>query len=225
MVDDSASARAGSRSARGERTRQRLLEAGRSAFADSGWSKARVEDVCRIAGVAHGTFYGHFRNRTEILAALVRQHALDLYLLVESEWGGDEGTELGLDRLRSDVRRVIDGFLHLAVRDRDVRELWYSAAPSEPELSLLVDEVRRQFVARIASHLRAGIESGSARAELDPEVASTSLVAMVEQTVISVLRRDPASGIEQVPPEPLISRWVDGLTDLWVHAVYAAPPA
>jgi len=75
------------RGARGARTRARLLEAARTSFATTGWSRARVEDVCRAAGVGHATLYAYFGNRTEILEALVRRHADALDAVVEdSTW-------------------------------------------------------------------------------------------------------------------------------------------
>src|SRR4051794_30278862 len=70
---------AGSRRRRGERTRQRILEAARIAFLGVGWHRARVEDVCRTAGIGHGTFYAYYANKTDVVEALVREHAAALY--------------------------------------------------------------------------------------------------------------------------------------------------
>jgi AcrR family transcriptional regulator len=201
---------AGRRTARGDRTRSRILVAARTAFRGVGWHRARVEDVCREAGIGHGTYYAYFANKAAVLEALVREHAAALYGLAEAPWTSGD--------VRADVRTVIDGFVSASEADRDIRSLWFAAAPSEPDLAALVDEVRRQFVARIRTNLVGAVDAGVGRAELDVDVAATALAAMVEQTVqlylggIAVL--DPSAG--RLDRE----RVVDTLTDLWVAAVY-----
>jgi AcrR family transcriptional regulator len=190
------------RTTRGERTRAKLLDAARVAFAGVPWSKARVEDVCRAAGVGHGTFYAYYANKEAVLEALVRRHATVLYHLADADWTTGD--------VRADVRRVIAGFVALAEEDRDIREVWFAAAPAEPALAELVGEVRAQFVARIRGALAAARDAGLARTDLDVDVAATALAAMVEQSVALAQQGG------RTPDE----RLVDGLTDLWVHAVY-----
>lgn len=188
---------------RGEKTRAKLLDAARTAFHGVPWNRARVEDVCRAAGVGHGTYYAYYSNKADILEALVRRHATELYRLVEADWTRGD--------LRADVRRVIAGFVELSERDRDIREIWFSAAPAEAQLAALVEEVRAQFVARISGALTAARDAGLARPELDLDVVATALAAMVEQSVVLAQRRATPYSAD---------RLVDGLTDLWVHAVY-----
>jgi AcrR family transcriptional regulator len=188
------------RTRRGDRTRSRILDAARTAFSGVGWHRARVEDVCRVAGIGHGTYYGYFSNKTAVLEALVRQHAAALYGLADAPWTSGD--------VRADVRKVIAGFVALSEADSDIRAIWLSAAPSEPGLAALVDEVRRQFVARIRDNLAAAVEAGAAHNGLDPEVAAIALAAMVEHTVALAT------------PDLARDRLVGTLTDLWVAAVY-----
>lgn len=188
------------RQTRGERTRQRLLDAAREAFRGVSWSRTRVEDVCRVAGVGHGTYYAYFANKTAVLEALVLRHAASLYELAEAPWTDGD--------VRAAVRRVIAGFVDLTLADRDIREAWYGAAPSEPSLARLVDEVRDQFVRRIAANLRSAVSDGLARTDVDVEVAALALAVMVDQTVVLA-----APTVDR-------DRLASALTDLWVHAVY-----
>lgn len=188
---------------RGERTRAKLLDAARVAFRGVPWNRARVEDVCRAAGVGHGTYYAYFANKEAVLEALVRRHAEALYGLAGEPWTSGD--------VEADVRRVIAGFVALSEEDRDIREVWFAAAPSAPALEALVGEVRAQFVARVRESLAAAVEAGTARASLDVDVAATALAAMVEQSVALAQRGEGAFETD---------RLVAGLTDLWVHAVY-----
>src|ERR1700736_5225553 len=54
------------------RTRERILQSARAAFAESG-ADAQIDDVARHAGVGVGTVYRHFPTKQALLTELVRQ--------------------------------------------------------------------------------------------------------------------------------------------------------
>ncbi len=54
------------------RNRERILEAGRKAFADTG-RDVQMDDVARLAGVGVGTLYRHFPTKEDLVLALVGQ--------------------------------------------------------------------------------------------------------------------------------------------------------
>ena len=58
--------------ARGEQTRQRLLDAAEKEFGEKGFHTASITSITQRAGVAQGTFYIYFRSKEDILRALVR---------------------------------------------------------------------------------------------------------------------------------------------------------
>jgi AcrR family transcriptional regulator len=47
----------------------RLLEAAKDAFAKRGYGEVNVDDICRAAHIAKGSFYRHFRSKEELLLA------------------------------------------------------------------------------------------------------------------------------------------------------------
>ena len=59
-------------SARGTRTRQRLLEAAEAVFAEHGYHDASIVKITEGAGVGQGTFYLYFSSKKEIFDELVR---------------------------------------------------------------------------------------------------------------------------------------------------------
>jgi AcrR family transcriptional regulator len=61
--------------ARWARTRQRLLEGGREAFAKSGVESTTVLEIVRAAGVSQPSFYNHFATKDE----LAREIAADFF--------------------------------------------------------------------------------------------------------------------------------------------------
>lgn len=49
-------------------TRRRILEAASAAFRERGVAATGVDEVMRRAGLTHGGFYAHFRNKNELIA-------------------------------------------------------------------------------------------------------------------------------------------------------------
>lgn len=49
-------------------TRRRIVEAASLAFRERGVSETGVDEVMRRAGLTHGGFYAHFRDKTELIA-------------------------------------------------------------------------------------------------------------------------------------------------------------
>jgi AcrR family transcriptional regulator len=183
-------------------TRDKLLAAARRAFAELGYAKARVEDVVTRAGVGHGTFYAYFPNKQAALAALVREHAGTLQDLASQPWHAGD--------VRSSLAKVLGGLADLYERDADMLVVWTEAAAGDPELTAVLDEVRHQFIERIARNVERAARQGLAR-PVDPLTAATALAAMAERTLF--LR---AAGKEPLDRD----RTVEVLADLWYHALY-----
>jgi AcrR family transcriptional regulator len=61
----------GARTARGARTRARLLQAAEEVFTDLGYHDASIVKIAEAAGVAPGTFYLYFAGKQEIFDELV----------------------------------------------------------------------------------------------------------------------------------------------------------
>ena len=183
-------------------TRTKLLAAARRAFAELGYAKARVEDIVSRAGVGHGTFYAYFPNKRAALAALMRANAATLVDLAAEPWGAGD--------LRASLLSVLDGLADLYERDADLIGLWTEAAMHDAELGQVLDDVRRQFVARVSRNIERAQAAGQARA-VDAATAATALTAMAEQTMyLRVVRGEPL--------EKALT--VRTLADLWYHALY-----
>ncbi len=183
-------------------TRARLLAAARRAFAELGYTKARVEDIVTGAGVGHGTFYAYFPNKQAALAALMREHAGTLEELASQPWRAGD--------VRASLAEVLGGLADLYDRDADMLVLWTEAAAHDPELAAVLDEVRHQFVERIARNVERAAKQGLAR-PVDPFTAAIALAAMAERTLF----------LHATHKEPLDrDQTVEVLSDLWYHALY-----
>jgi AcrR family transcriptional regulator len=164
-------------SAKGWRTRARLVTAARTVFERDGFLKARVADIATEAGVSHGTFYTYFDTKAEIFRVIV---ADVMYLVWHAgNASGGEQDLTALQRIERGNRRFIEvyrengsmlGLMEQAVTyDEDVRDIRLA--------------VRRVSVERIRRSVVRMQEMGLASKELDPPAAAGALVSMVSNFV------------------------------------------
>ena len=67
---------------KGKRTRELIIEAAIKVIAEVGRDKASILEITKVANVGNGTFYYHFKNKDEILAAIgetVTKNMVDSY--------------------------------------------------------------------------------------------------------------------------------------------------
>lgn len=50
--------------------RQQILAAAAQVFAEKGFHRATIKEIARVAGVADGTLYNYFQNKTDVLLAM-----------------------------------------------------------------------------------------------------------------------------------------------------------
>jgi len=74
--------------------RERLLKAAARAFTRRGYELTRVEDIVKAARTSYGNFYRHFRNKDEVLMAVLRP-LLDEVYLASKRRAGPPGRRAG----------------------------------------------------------------------------------------------------------------------------------
>lgn len=89
---------------RGE-TRQRLLDAAFEVFAEEGFGRSTVEQICERAGFTRGAFYSNFEALDELFLAMWEQRSTRLVADVEAILAQEDLNELG------DVRDVVERLL------------------------------------------------------------------------------------------------------------------
>jgi AcrR family transcriptional regulator len=101
------------RTARGERTLRKILDAAREEFGERGFSDSSIVGITQRAGVALGTFYTYFDSKEELFQALVRDMSAQVRDTVGPTFR--EATD-GLDG----ERRALEAFLRFAREHRDI---------------------------------------------------------------------------------------------------------
>lgn len=71
-----------------EATRQKLLNAARSVFAEKGMDLTRINDITERADVGKGTFYYHFKSKEQVVRTLVKGMLGELVGVIEEKCRG-----------------------------------------------------------------------------------------------------------------------------------------
>jgi AcrR family transcriptional regulator len=156
-------------SARGTRTRHRLLEAAEAVFAEHGYHDASVVKLTEAAGVGQGTFYLYFASKQEVFDELVR----DLNRRVRHAM--KEGSSQGKTRLEAELLGFRAYFQFTAQHPALYRIIRQAEFVSPAMLRYHYERLSSGYV----EALREATERGDI-ADLDPEVAAWALMGMGE---------------------------------------------
>ncbi|GAA3999102.1 TetR/AcrR family transcriptional regulator [Sphingomonas humi] len=80
------------RTARGELTRRKILDAARAEFGSRGFADTGITEITRTAKVALGTFYTYFHSKEEVFRALVQDMSEQVRLAVAPVLAEGRGT-------------------------------------------------------------------------------------------------------------------------------------
>lgn len=160
---------------KGRRTREQLVNAGRTVFARDGYVNARMSDVAVEAEISTGGLYRYFTNKEDLFAQVIADLHEELYrastarehdfkthpydALVESN--------RGYLRLYSEQRDVMRAFIQAAHVEERFRDFWW--------------QMRNRHVDRFVSALERvhGITEVNG---IDAALAAESAACMVEQS-------------------------------------------
>ncbi len=156
---------------RGRRTMRRLLDAAVKVFASRGYHGARVDDIVRRAGTSHGTFYLYFANKEDLFRVLTVDVAEQMSELVHSLGELEPGP-----RGRAALRSWLGDFAELYEHYGPVIRAWTEAETDTSEFGRMGNRMFGELTVAFARR----IESSCAR-DLDPEIASLALLAMIER--------------------------------------------
>jgi AcrR family transcriptional regulator len=170
-----------------QRTRAQLIEAATEIFAEQGFQNTAVAQIAERAGVSLGTFYQYFRNRDEVLAAMVN-HQLDwMRARTGPGWHVGDGIE-GLER----VLRI---YIQAYTRAIDLSRVWESVSQTEPDMIDLRREAGRRITRDFAAELVRAGKAGQMRemSKREAQLTARALAGMVDRVCFDFFAFDPPS--------------------------------
>lgn len=153
------------RTARGERTRQKLIDAAEALFGSVGYHGTAITDITRRARVAQGTFYLYFESKEAVFRELVSDLSHRLRMNIARRVQGLD------DRLV--VEEVgLRAFLAFAAEHRNLYRIVFESQFMAPDLF-------RWYYERLAEGYRQGLQQAMDRGQIASMDAETVAYALM----------------------------------------------
>jgi AcrR family transcriptional regulator len=176
-----------------ETAAERILEAACDLIAAEGIDEVRIARVARRAGASTALVHHYFSTREELL---------EQALVHSFEQAGDDRFQKppGVRETPTEaLRRGIAECLPLPGSQEREWVLWvelWLRAVREPELRPVAARLYRRYRAWIEGLIRAGVESGEFRADIDAESVADVAMALLDGAGVRALIDDPAMDVE-----------------------------
>ena len=195
--------------ARGQRTRQRILDAALQLFGEEGFHQCSIARISELASCSRVSFYQYFSGKEEVFSSLAGQVARQISASTEAI---DPLTPdaAGWDGLRAWVGRY--GDIH--ARYGPIFQAFPSTFEDDAELTAAAERVRDQSVARIRSKLSTG---DLPPRQIDPLIAL--LLACLARTL------DDADTLRAAAPEAYPRERVEvAFTNVMYRSLFGSDP-
>jgi AcrR family transcriptional regulator len=150
-----------------DETREKLVDAAASVFADRGYERATVAEIARAAGLSSGAIYAHYRSKAELLVDTVRARgAAEIGNLLADEVPSDLGAMIVALGRRLESHAAASRLLLVEAM---------VAARRDDELAAVVGELLVERQRSMAAVLRGGQEAGL----VDPGVSADVVARFV----------------------------------------------
>ena len=158
-------------------TREALIAAARSLFADPGFADAALETIVRDAGVTRGALYHHFADKTELFAAVFER--------VEAEMAARMAEAIAAARETDpvEVMRLGTRFWLDACADPEVQRIVLMDAPAVLGWDRWTEIGQRYNIGVVTGLLADAIDSGRIPPQPVEATALTMLGAVREATL------------------------------------------
>ena len=193
MPDSTPSPTAHPPTARGRKTRAKLLAAAERLFGANGFHGTSVVDITREAGVAQGTFYLYFDSKEEIFRQLVRHLSQELrHALAQAVSGAEH---------RIDIEELgVREFIRFSAEHRDLYQIVSESQFIDPELF-------RWYYERLAKGYSLGLSRAMDAGEVFPTDPETLSYCLMGASHFLGIRWIAWEGRE--PPEDMVQATVD----------------
>lgn len=187
------------KTARGRKTRSKLLQAAEIEFGEKGFHEAGISGITYRAGVALGTFYTYFESKEEIFRALVS------HMSQRTREQAVEAVATAPDRLTAE-RMGIEAFIEFARQHKSIYRII-------TEAEFVAPEAYREHYEGFAQAYRANLQRAALKGEIregDFESWAWSIMGIVVFLGMRYAEWDdsrPASDIAEVVTD-LIARGI-----------------
>ncbi|EMJ99875.1 TetR/AcrR family transcriptional regulator [Leptospira sp. WS58.C1] len=162
---------------RAEARREQILEAALDVFSEKGYHEAGIADIAGKLNIGHGTCYRYFKNKLDILHALVDRILLGLLEVVRKESPEKSNT---IEEYRNQIKNIGWELFQLFSKDpRQAKIVFFEAMALDETVKRKVQLGIDKSARLTELYLKNGVKKGFLRKELDTRIASQAVNAMM----------------------------------------------
>src|SRR5215207_3780123 len=189
---------------RSEGTRQRLVAAARTLFAERGYAGCGTEEIVQAAGVTRGALYHQFRDKADLFAAVAEGAQAEVAHQITSGAESD-GPVDPMTALYAGVRRFLE-----ACADPAVERILLLDGPAVLGWRAWRDLADRYGLGLLQHALQAAIDDGAITPQPVVPLAHVLIGALDECALYIARAPDPPAAGQQCTT--ILSQLLDGLT-------------
>ncbi|MCR5142273.1 MAG: TetR/AcrR family transcriptional regulator [Ruminococcus sp.] len=138
--------------ARSQKTRENLLKAALAMYEKKGYHNTKVDDIAAEAGVSTGIAYRYFRNKKDILLAVISYGAEHIGSLADID---DAPIPEAAADLRQYLEAILKAFEAFHIRYRDIHEELEGLQHTDEDVRRLYSELIEDKIKDVTSRLAA----------------------------------------------------------------------
>lgn len=198
----------GRREKKRELTRRQMLEAAQNLFLSKGFEDTSVDEIAEAADVAKGTFYYHFKSKSDVLLAMSLEYLKDLSEYVDEQLGSGRSPLAVL-------REILHQMAKETQANRKLAKIYYSSVFAQFSRQLEEEhidnpDVLPNIVIRI---VQAAQNCGELRADKDAVDLGLIIAGLHHHAQVSWMAMDE---------ERELAQKVDDWLDISLHGMGAA---
>lgn len=151
--------------------REKIILSAIASFAKNGFDKTRMEDIAASSGLAKGTLYLYFDSKEDLFFALCEHNLEQLRNQLSKSFGKKEDIMSDAERFYGEYRRASLG----------TDALWFemiALSTRNPRLRKILAENHKKVHQTVKEFLKAQIERGFFRKDIDIDAIAAGLVAL-----------------------------------------------
>jgi AcrR family transcriptional regulator len=143
------------------RTRQKVLDAARTLFAERGYEPATIRDIAKGAGMSTGAVFANFQDKAELFEAVLSE---DLAQLAEKLKAAAAAESTARGRVMAALTAAYhDSLEHLPLVQAVVARSWFQPVAAEVRTRASI----KPLIMVVSDALQAGVREGELRQDAD----------------------------------------------------------
>lgn len=90
-------------------TQERILKTAQQLFAEQGFERTGVSQICRNAGISKGAFYHHFTSKDDLFLRLLDDWTESIHLQINQRFDTSASIQAGFFETSNSLKEIING--------------------------------------------------------------------------------------------------------------------